>query len=180
MRFLLLLGLFFATAAPAATIVARDVPYLTDVSDAVVHGRVRSVRYTPDDQGRMWTHTKVEIAQWWKGSGESSIEVSQLGGQYADGRVLKIEGDLQLRPGMEVVLFLTEEDGIYHSTLLSWSAFEVHRKRASVQLKRNGGQMHAMARDANGALGEADPSILAPPPSLEALRAEVLAAKETP
>lgn len=174
----LLLGLALAPPASAATIVARDIPYLTQVSDAVVHGTVTGVRYSLDEQGRPWTHTQITVEAWWKGEGTSVVEVSQLGGPFGDGRELKIEGDLALTKGTEVVLFLTEDGDQLLSTLLSWSAFEIVRPRGLPEVRRHGADLGLTRWNERGELVMAKPHEIPVPRTLTELRKHVRYAME--
>lgn len=169
-RALVLLSLFLGSPAHAATIVARDVDYLTTASDAVVHGTVTGVRYETDPQGQRWTHTELTVDAWWKGPGGDTVVLTQLGGAYPDGRVMKVMGDPSLDKGDEVVLFLRKDGERWFSTLLSWSVFDVAEDD---RIRRHAADLAVMERDRQGRLTATTPAAHLPPPTLAALEAEV-------
>lgn len=169
-RALLLLALSLGSPAPAATLVARDVAYLTSASDAVVHGTVVSVSYTTDASGQRWTETTLLTEAWWKGPGGAAVVLTQLGGVFEDGRVQRLMGDPRLSVGDEVVLFLRRDGERWFSTLLSWSVFEVD---AADRIRRHGTDLAVVQRDAKGAWTPTSAAAHPPPPTLAALKAEV-------
>jgi hypothetical protein len=156
--------------ASAATIVARDVAWLTTASDLIVHADVLTARQELDAAGQVWTHTTLKVRSWWKGTGPDTIEVSQLGGQFPDGRVLKIEGDLHLRPGDELVIFLDRDGDRLFSTLLAWSAFEVGQ---GLQITRHGADLGLLAAGPDGVLKPVSPETIDTPSDLIDLRTRV-------
>jgi hypothetical protein len=145
----LLVGSFSGGDAIAATIVARDVAYLTQASDLVLYGTVQQVRNVVDSEGRAWTHNGLQVHEAWKGEATGTVEVVQLGGTLPDGRVHRIEGDLTLEPGDRVVIFLQRDGDRLFSTLLAWSVFEVGPQ---LRLSRHHSDFGLLTFDAAGRL----------------------------
>lgn len=170
--FALALALMVAGPASAATIVARDVPYLTEASDLIAHGTVSAITHHMGDDGRPYTVSTLEVRACWKGACGDALDITQLGGPFQDGRVMHIDGDLDLAKGMELVIFLRKgDDGNLYSTLLGWSAFEV---RHSTFLRRHQSEFGLMMWDSEGRMSTAEPSqVPRPPKTLDQLRAAV-------
>lgn len=171
----LVVGLMTAGVAGAATIVARDTPWLARNADAIVEAEVVAVEHQLGADGRPWTHNRLRVAAWWKGTGPVEIDVEQLGGPFPDGRILHIDGDLALRPGQKIVAFLDEQDGHLGSLLLGWSVFEVGPDGA---LRRHHADFGLVAPDPIGRLAPVAPAAVATPRHLSALRVAVRAALE--
>lgn len=90
----------------ATTMVALDVDALTRSSDAVVRGKVVSVKAKwTSDHLRIVTETVIEVSESWKGAPTKLITVTQPGGEVDDiGQ--HVEGIASFSPTEEVVLFL--------------------------------------------------------------------------
>ena len=106
---LTLLG--FAMGASAAVAVPASVEELARTSDAVVHGRVRSVgaRWSSDGR-RIFTRVEVEVATVLLGSAPSRLTVVVPGGVVGDlGQ--RVDGAAAFAGHEEVVVFLERTDG---------------------------------------------------------------------
>lgn len=79
---------------------------LTAKADLVVRGKVRSLTGAEDDAGRVFTRVELEVAEVWKGPRQPAVlEVVHGGGSVGKKRVV-VSGQVQYRPGEEVVAFL--------------------------------------------------------------------------
>ena len=98
---------------------ASSLPDLTRQADAVVEAQVASVADTgihpaSGGDGYPYTDFNVDVANWLKGTGGSSIVVHQTGGPDASGATVTVSDDPLLQVGDEAVLFLHEyEPGHY-------------------------------------------------------------------
>jgi hypothetical protein len=165
-----IVSLFFMGSALAATIVPRDVSYLTAHSDLIVRGHVTAQTVKVDDQGRAWTHNTIKVAERWKGAPEATIDIVQLGGPLPDGRVMYIDGDLALSVGMDIVIFASERDGQLFSTLLGWSAFEVE---PGLTITRHQQHFGFFSPDKTGRMNDASPPTTIAPTTLIDLKSRV-------
>ena len=156
--------------AQAASIVARDVGYLSSYADLIVEARVERVQSAIGPDGRPWTHNQLRVVSYWKGSGPEVIDVEQLGGAYSDGRVLHIDGDLLLKPGMNVVAFLDQDGGHLHSMLLGWSVFEITE---GLRVRRHQEDFGLLAPGPDGGLRPVGAGTVSTPSNVLGLRAAV-------
>lgn len=167
-----------APPAHAATIVGRSVEYLADSAELVVQAHVVDVRFEFDDAGTLWTRNTLEVSRYLKGSGERRIDVLQVGGVRPDGAVVKLFGDMEVRKGDEIVLFLTRgASGDLHSTLLSWSVFLVDGKGDTATLRRGAGDMGVMTEDGVGRVVPAGVDTFSPPSTVAELAKRIGGAK---
>ncbi len=107
---LLVLG---ALGAAGATIVRPlTVEMMAERADVVVRGRVVGQEAAwNDDKTRIYTVTRVEIAEAYKGGDKPGavIAVRQIGGTV-DGLTQSVVGNAKLRVGEELVLFLDRDE----------------------------------------------------------------------
>lgn len=106
MKRLALFALFAGSTALATTLVAADVTVLTQSSDAIVIGTVRTSapRLTQDGR-RIVTDTEIQVSEVLKGNPEKTIVVMQPGGVVGDvGQ--RVEATAPFAAGEEVVVFL--------------------------------------------------------------------------
>jgi hypothetical protein len=164
------LSVFLLPSAQAATIVPRDVSYLTANSDIIVRGEVTQIATRVDAEGRAWTHTTIRVREHWKGTSNGHVEVVQLGGALPDGRVMHIDGDLALNKDMDIVIFLSLREGKLFSTLLGWSAFEVGQE---LSVRRHQAHFGFVAPDKEGRMNAASPPRSITPVNLIDLKTRV-------
>lgn len=106
MKRLALFAAFASSLALATTLIAVDVPTLSQSADAIVLGTVLSSapRLTRDGS-RIITDTEIQVAEVLKGTPEKTIVVMQPGGIVGDlGQ--RVEGTAPFTVGEEVVVFL--------------------------------------------------------------------------
>ena len=118
------------TPSSATQILHRSLEELGSDSQLVVQGRVTDVRsYWNEAHTKILTETRVDVDRQFKGSGDDTIAVVQMGGVVDDVR-MTVSGALAWRPGEEVVLFL--EDSLpqtYRVAGFSQGKFAVERDR---------------------------------------------------
>ena len=92
--------------ALATSMLHQDIASLTQSSDAVVRGKVKATqsRWSADHK-RIITEVTIEVAEFFKGAGSSTLVVRQPGGEI-DGIGQKVSGLASFSEGEEVVLFL--------------------------------------------------------------------------
>jgi hypothetical protein len=110
------------------------------------------------------------VVSYWKGSGPEVIDVEQLGGPFSDGRVLHVDGDLALKPGMNVVAFLDRDGGHLHSMLLGWSVFEITE---GLRVRRHQEDFGLLAPGPDGGLRPVGAGTVSTPSNVLGLRAAV-------
>lgn len=160
--------LVIAPAAQAASILAWDVPTLTEQSDAVVRAKVVSSRSGLDDRGNIATWHRLEVREAWKGALSGAVEVVQAGGRF-DGKTARIDGDYRLEGGQDVVMFLRRVDGVWYGTLLGWGVFHVDGDR----VVRDGDGLNLMVMGPSGGLEQATKADRLGPETVAALKAAV-------
>jgi hypothetical protein len=92
--------------ALATSMLHQDIASLTQSSDAVVRGKVKATqsRWSADHK-RIITEVTIDVAEFFKGGGSSTLVVRQPGGEI-DGIGQKVSGLASFSEGEEVVLFL--------------------------------------------------------------------------
>lgn len=168
---------FLPAPAMAASIVARTVVELTELSTLVVEARVVSQESFEDGTGGIMTRTTVEVADYLKGSGPDELDIHQVGGSF-QGRVMTLHGDLQMRPGEHLVLFLRSAEGALWPTLLGWSAFVVQGEGPEASITRPSADLALHIEGVGGRLEPVSPHDISTPPTLGALAAEIRTALE--
>jgi hypothetical protein len=107
-------GAFIGLVAVAAVVAgawATQVVYMThrqlgDGARLVVRGEVVDVRsYWNEKKTKIFTSARVAVDETYKGSGNGTIDVVQLGGVVGNVKVT-VHGALAWTPGEEVILFL--------------------------------------------------------------------------
>src|SRR5262249_48118974 len=92
--------------ALATSMLHQDIASLTQSSDAVVRGKVKATQsHWSADHKRIITDVTIEVAEFFKGGGSSTLVVQQPGGEI-DGIGQKVSGLASVSEGEEVVLFL--------------------------------------------------------------------------
>lgn len=131
----LLLGTLAAT-----TIEPMSVERLTEESSLIVRGRAGESWVQWEDAGTlMYTHTRVTVAQTWKGAAAGSIVVKQPGG--SDGRYTqRVSGVRHFRAGDDAVLFLKPgaQADTYVVTGLMQGNFRVRQTASGEAIASNG------------------------------------------
>ena len=116
MRTALLVGLgLLAHVLPLAgtTVLRYDLAELTQRSARVVVGRCRSTGAELVD-GRIFTRVLIAVDETIKGEAADEVTLHLVGGQYQGVRT-HVAGVPTFTPGEEVVVFLTENDGLGHA-----------------------------------------------------------------
>jgi hypothetical protein len=92
--------------ALATSMLHQNIDSLTQSSDAVVLGKVKATQgHWSADHMRIITDVTIEVAEFFKGGGSSTLVVRQPGGEI-DGIGQKVSGLASFSEGEEVVLFL--------------------------------------------------------------------------
>jgi len=164
-----------SSSAHAASIVARTVPELTELSDLVVEAEVVERESFVEQSGRIMTRTTLQVARYLKGEGPERLEVMQVGGE-AGGRVMTLHGDFAFAVGQHLVLFTQRNEGALWPTLLGWSAFEVQGEGPGAPVLRPHSDLALHRHDPTGRLERVDASSVPAPSTLGDLAAEILAA----
>ena len=114
--------------ALATSMLHQDIASLTQSSDAVVRGKVKATqsRWSADHK-RIITEVTIEVAEFFKGAGSSTLVVRQPGGEI-DGIGQKVSGLASFAEGEEVVLFLERvETGKYRVNGMAQGKYRVER-----------------------------------------------------
>lgn len=136
MRRFALLALLIATAA-ATTIVPLPVERLAQLSSQVVRARALDSR-SEWQGGRIYTYTRFQVLERWKGSAAEVITVKQPGGS-AGGYTQRVAGVRGWRQGEETVLFLRPAgDGALAVTGLMQGDFRIRQDASGRLLADNG------------------------------------------
>jgi hypothetical protein len=111
----------------ATQIVYQSPEQLGEQAALVVLGRVTSVEsYWNDKRTKIFTTTRIEVDDTYKGTGTSVVEIVQLGGTVDNLRI-NVSGSLIWRTGEEVVVFLEPYEGKYAVSGFSQGKFSVTR-----------------------------------------------------
>ena len=118
----------FATVAFATQIVYMSPQDLGQQSELVFRGRVLSVdSYWNARHTKIFTRTRLGVDETYKGTGQSTVDVIQLGGIVGNVKVT-VQGALQWKPGEEVLLFVEPYDALtYQVSGLSQGKFGIKR-----------------------------------------------------
>ena len=121
-----ILALLLAGLLPAATLEKLSLDDMVQKSTAIVRARVLS-SYAQQQGAIIYTHYRIQVSEWWKGSGPASADVVVPGGSVA-GMRQTFSGSPQLAPASEHVLFLwTSARGLTHIIGLSQGLFDLTR-----------------------------------------------------
>src|SRR5262249_41420313 len=124
----LVLCLVLPPQALASSMLHQNIDSLTQSSDAVVRGKVRATqsRWSADHK-RIITEVTIEVAEFFKGAGSSTLVVQQPGGEI-DGIGQKVSGLASFSEGEEVVLFLEHlETNKYRVAGMAQGKYRVER-----------------------------------------------------
>ena len=135
---LLALTALIAWHAPTAhATVARPLTYenLTHEADVVIHGVVVDQKsFWGAKRERIYTHTEVSVWRTLKGKTDQTTLVVRQWGGAAEGAVMPIPGNAQLKVGEEVVLFLTRDARHHFVVGLSQGKFSLRADAAGGKL----------------------------------------------
>jgi hypothetical protein len=124
--FFAVLALSLAILLPAATLQKLTLGDMSRKSTAIVRARVLS-SYAQQHGSIIYTHYRIQVSEWWKGSGAAALDVVVPGG-LAGGLRQTISGAPQLLAGGDQVFFLwTGSSGLTHIIGLSQGLFKVQR-----------------------------------------------------
>lgn len=137
--FAVLAALALTATARATTVLPLDIEGLTARSDRVVRARVLSRESREaGDPPRLHTFTTLEVLDDLAGSGPARVVLRQLGGTRG-GAVERIDGDAELVPGEEVVVFLRANPHgapVMHLVGLGQGAWRIERTDAGATATR--------------------------------------------
>lgn len=141
LRLLIAFGLLVGVAAIATTVIPISVEKLVAESSNVVYARAleHSSSWNPE-RTRIFTYTRFQVVQNWKGSAPSVITVRQLGG-HADGYNMKVAGLRHWNNGDEAVLFLqpsSDASGNFAVTGLMQGDFRIAHLASGKTVVSNG------------------------------------------
>jgi len=101
-------GLMWSAESGATSMVELTVEQMTDASDEIIRGTVGETWSEPDQKGRIWTRTQIEVNEVLKGpEGLSGVVVDQLGGSWA-GIETKGYSSARFSVGEDVLIFLEQ------------------------------------------------------------------------
>jgi hypothetical protein len=115
------------SAALATTLLAADVPLLTQSSEVIVRGTIVRVQATLSGDGaRVFTEAELAVAEALKGEPGASLIATQPGGVVGDVGQW-VDGVASFREGDEVVLFLERRGPRYTVTGMAQGLYRVER-----------------------------------------------------
>src|SRR5262245_16968416 len=124
-------SLLIAGRVSATTVIPIADSELYARADVIVHGIVVSSEVREDAAGRPVTVTVISPLEVVKGRLTGDLILWQLGGEFLDGRFLKIWGRPEYAPGYEVLVFAIERDaGDYQTAELFLGKFEIRTDEA--------------------------------------------------
>ena len=128
---ILVLVLLFNSHIMGLTVKDASIEELTFESRLIVHGKVESVKYVWEDQNlkKINTLVKIQVIDYLKGTGDSEIDVVQMGGKMDDIEDI-IYGTPRLKENDEVLLFLVKENNHYviHSIISAGRINKYHNR----------------------------------------------------
>lgn len=130
--FVALLGAVLAWPALATTMVAVDVPTLSQKAQSIVIGRVTQVasRWT-SDKSRVVTDIEVVVTETLKGAAADKVLLVQTGGTVDDVRQV-VHGMPSFTAGEEVFLFLEPRGASRFATVgMAQGKFQIRRSSAA-------------------------------------------------
>ena len=120
------LALLLAVLLPAATLQKLSLAEMAQKSTAIVRARVLD-SYAAQHGSIIYTHYRLQVAEWWKGSGGEALDIVTPGGALGAARQV-FAGSPQLVPGAEHVLFLwTGSNGLTQIVGLTQGLFKLSR-----------------------------------------------------
>ncbi len=123
---IVILAMSLAILLPAATLQRLSLDDLARKSTAIMHVRALD-SYAAQSESIIYTHYRLQVVEWWKGSGGEAAEVVTPGGAVGASRQV-FSGAPQLVMGGEYVLFLWRgPSGLTHIVGLSQGLFKVSR-----------------------------------------------------
>jgi len=139
--FLLLTVVWITPLSVSATVVEElSLEELTDEATHVVRARVGAQYVHPErgQRGEIYTRTELTVLGYLKGEGPPQMTVQQLGGEFGTYR-LSISGNATLRPGDEVVVFLSYDDDadLSYVVALSQGLYRVVRTQETSWVERD-------------------------------------------
>jgi hypothetical protein len=119
-----------AVPAHATTLMRMSLAQMARAAHEIVRARCLANR-TAWDQGEIWTFTKFEIEETWRGTVRGQIIVRMLGGR-TEQLTSFVSGVPRFRPSEEVVLFL-EPTSRGDFSVVSWEqgTFRIQRDASS-------------------------------------------------
>lgn len=117
-----------ATLSHATQVVYKTPKQLGQESALVVQGKVGDVRsFWNAKRTKIFTETRIDIDQSYKGNASASVTLLQLGG-VVDNVQVNVHGAVQWQAGEEVLLFLEPYiNGTFHVSGFSQGKYRVER-----------------------------------------------------
>ena len=103
-----MIGLSFVSSPSLATLALRaSVDSLVEQADRIIYAEVYAVKAVAKrgQKGEIYTHTLLDVLEYWKGKGPDEVTVQTLGGTFQN-LTLKVAGTPQFQEGQKVILFL--------------------------------------------------------------------------
>lgn len=118
----------FTGMVHATQIIHRTVEQLGNESTEVIRGKVAAIQsYWNSDKSKIYTEVIINVDESYKGSGQRTVRLVQLGG-VVDNVKVTVHGALQWRANEEVLLFLEPyKGGAYHVSGFSQGKFTIER-----------------------------------------------------
>ena len=143
-RFFSVLGaVVLALIVVVPTVWATQIQYMSPQqlgaeSALVVSGQVAEVRsYWNNSRTKIFTETRIDVTDSYKGTAGGSVNVIQLGGVVGNVR-MTVHGALAWRPGEEVLVFLeTTDNGAYQVSGFSQGKFRIERDKRGEPFVQN-------------------------------------------
>ncbi len=152
-------GLILCAALGAATLERLSTDEMISKSTAIVRGKVLSSR-TAFRGPMIYTYSRVQVLERWKGAAASEVEVATPGGK-SNGLEQTFSGAPALATGSEYVLFLwTGKSGMTQVIGLSQGVFDVKVSKGVTMVARPASTETML--DAITKLPVADESVLMP------------------
>ncbi|TNE90418.1 MAG: hypothetical protein EP330_07955 [Deltaproteobacteria bacterium] len=134
---LLALGSVVSTPAHATSQVLLSDYEHAENATTVVRGTVAEQKVVLHPEWhRPMTHSKIVVAEVLLGDAPMTLTLEQMGGEH-QGETLYIPGDARIKPGEEVVLFLTKREGHWYLTAMEQSKYTVEPSVDGATLHRD-------------------------------------------
>ena len=132
--------------AYGTTVVSLSVDKMSQEADLIVRGIVHSQNTQWNDaKNRIYTITKIEVAETYKGNTKSAktISIRQIGGEI-DGLVQTVAGNAKFAQGEEVLVFLESNSraGIHFVMGMAQGKYSIDRAANPPTISRTMSSLH--------------------------------------
>ncbi len=153
---LTLLALLTAGLSSAATLEKLSLVDMSQKATAVVRAQVLD-SHGQQHGALIYTHYRLQISEWWKGTGPATLDVVVPGG-VAGGMRQTFSGSPKLSAGAEHVLFLWKSpSGLTHIVGLTQGLFHVEKDSSGELMATRGATNSTMVDRAGGRLVPDEP-----------------------